>query len=145
MANIVKRQQTDQLPAILSPAAEAYLRAALSDNTQRAYRAQIVRWTEWCAEKGGKAWPADLVVVVNYLSERADAGQAVSTIRTAVAAIKFAHEAQGLPFNRPSYLIAVENGHKASGTVRSTSESCLTGFGRNGPCVTSIAGPNGDA
>jgi hypothetical protein len=75
MADIVKRQWADHLPAILSPAAEAYLRAALSDNTQRAYRAQIVRWTEWCAEQGGKAWPADLVVVVNYLSQRADAGQ----------------------------------------------------------------------
>ena len=80
-------------------AAEQYLRESLSQNTRRAYRAQISKWVEWCAQKRVEPWPADLVQVVNYLSERADAGQAVSTIRTAVAAIRFSHEAQGLPFD----------------------------------------------
>ena len=99
MANEIIKRSAEQLPTKLSPAAEAYLRAALSENTRRAYRAQIARWTQWCAEKGVDAWPADLVEVVNYLSERSDDGQAVSTIRTGVAAIRFGHEAQGLPFD----------------------------------------------
>ena len=78
MSEIVKKPSAQQLPTILSPAAEQYLRESLSQNTRRAYRAQISKWVEWCAQKRVEPWPADLVQVVNYLSERADAGQAVS-------------------------------------------------------------------
>lgn len=96
---IIKHNQAERLPAELTEAAETYLRESLSPNTRRTYRAQIERWAEWCAEKDIEAWPADLTAVVNYLSERANAGQSTSTIRTALAAIKFGHDAQGLPFD----------------------------------------------
>ena len=124
MSEIVKKPSAEQLPTFLSPAAEQYLRESLSPNTRRAYRAQISKWVEWCAQKRVEPWPADLVQVVNYLSERADAGQAVSTIRTAVSAIKFGHEAQGLPFDSraPAIVKVLKGITRTSGKIAKQAE-----------------------
>ena len=83
----------------LSIASRRYLRAAISPNTERAYRAQLRLWETWCADRGIDPYPAPLPDVVNWLAARADAGQAAATLRTAVAALKFGHDFKGHVFD----------------------------------------------
>jgi site-specific recombinase XerD len=98
MADIIKRPDA-QSPALLTEAAERYLRESLSPHTRRTYKGQMTRWQEWCERHEIDPWSGNTAGIVNYLSERANAGQAVSTIRTALAAIKFGHDAQGVHFD----------------------------------------------
>jgi site-specific recombinase XerD len=86
-------------PAILSDTARAYINQSARPNTRRAYATQLRQWMTWCEAQGRPAFPADPSDVANYLAERAHAGQAVSTLRTVVAAIKAGHDANGLPFD----------------------------------------------
>ncbi|MBX9863579.1 MAG: tyrosine-type recombinase/integrase [Hyphomicrobium sp.] len=96
----------------LSESAHAFARASLADNTRRAYAAQWRLWSEHCAVLGLAPLPALPANVANWIASRANigtrggkrrktggAGQAIATLRTAVAAIKAAHEANGLAFD----------------------------------------------
>ncbi len=86
---------------LIEPAAtvQDYLRAAASENTRRAYRADLRHFVDW-----GGTIPATDVVVAEYIA--AYAGElAVSTLTRRLAAISKAHTAQGLPTPTTSDLV----------------------------------------
>jgi site-specific recombinase XerD len=76
--------------------ADAYARAARSDNTQRAYMADWLIFTEWCAQRGDCPLPTDPEVVRRFVSWEADRGRSPSTIERRVAAIGHFHRAENL-------------------------------------------------
>lgn len=97
---------------VLSDAARAFAKASLAENTRRAYAAQWKRWLQHCETTGEPPLPAAPVAVANWLASRAmdgrsggkrgrdkRAGQSIATLRTAVAAVKAIHQAQGLDFD----------------------------------------------
>lgn len=87
------------LPDIVSEEierADAYARAARSNNTQRAYMADWLIFTGWCAERGDCPLPTDPEVVRRFVSWEADRGRSPSTIERRVAAIGHFHRAENL-------------------------------------------------
>jgi site-specific recombinase XerD len=101
MNDIIKRNTGGQVADVskLSDSSKRYIRASISPNTERAYRAQVRKWQEWCADHDVSPFPANITDVVNWLTERADAGQSTSTIKAAVAGIKFGHDIAGMTFD----------------------------------------------
>lgn len=96
----------------LSESARAFAAASLAENTRRAYAAQWRLWTAHCSANDLSALPADATAVANWIAQRAmegevggkrrkagARGQAIATLRTALAAIGAAHEANGLAFD----------------------------------------------
>lgn len=83
----------------LNDTARAYARASKSDNTRRAYAAQLTLWEAYADRTGRPAFPASAADVANWLAERAAAGQAYATLRTAIAAVRAGHVAHGLSFD----------------------------------------------
>ncbi|MGO4686202.1 tyrosine-type recombinase/integrase [Hyphomicrobium sp. 2TAF46] len=83
----------------LSEDARKFIAQSARPNTRRAYAAQLKQWLAWCEASSTPPFPAEPNAVANYLSARATKGQTVSTLRTAVAAIKAGHDAQGLTFD----------------------------------------------
>jgi len=87
----------------LSDAAKAFAVASMASNTKRAYRAQWKLWTAYATRVGCEQLPASPFHVANWLAERAkpnsDDGATLSTVRTAVAADRSAHQAAGLHFD----------------------------------------------
>jgi len=79
--------------AALVDAARGYVDASLAPKTRKLYSTAWRQFTNWCAESGFCSMPADPRAVALYLSARAEAELAVSTIRIDVAAIGYAHEA----------------------------------------------------
>ncbi|MEU5694552.1 site-specific integrase [Actinosynnema sp. NPDC020468] len=82
----------------------AYLSAAQSPNTLRAYRSDWVGWAGWCEAEGRQALPADPVDVAVYLAVAADAVKpdgspafSPSTLERKAAAIAAVHASAGLP------------------------------------------------
>lgn len=67
------------------------VKAARSQNTQRAYASAWRHWASWCEHYGFPALPAAPGTVAAYLTERAKEGRSVSTLDTARAAIRAAH------------------------------------------------------
>jgi site-specific recombinase XerD len=76
--------------------ADAYARAARSANTQRAYMADWLIFTAWCAERGECPLPTDPEVVRRFVSWEADRGRSPSTIERRVAAVGHFHRAENL-------------------------------------------------
>ncbi|MFE7740844.1 site-specific integrase [Nocardia sp. NPDC057455] len=81
-----------------------YLEASQSANTLRAYRADWVAWSAWCATEGRQALPADALDVAVYLAAAADARRpggewafGPATLERKSAAIAAVHAANGLP------------------------------------------------
>lgn len=97
-------------PAPLSPAARAFARDALSPNTRRAYAAQWRLWLGYAEAHGIAPLPAAPEAVANYIAARAAgdslpgsrrrSGRAApATLRSALAAIRLAHQAVGETFD----------------------------------------------
>ena len=97
---------------VLSDAARDFAKASLAKNTRRAYAAQWRWWEDHCKTTGQPPIPANATAVANWISQRATGGpsagkrgrdgatgQAIATVRTAVAAIKAIHGARGLQFD----------------------------------------------
>jgi integrase len=78
-------------------AAAQYRRASRSENTRRAYRAAVARFTEWCAAHGRTAMPAAPETVAAFLAAEARAELAVNTLRLRQAAIRYLHLLAGYP------------------------------------------------
>jgi integrase len=97
----VPSQQTTALAKRqrLAERARAYAQSALSPHTRRNYAAQIKLWLAWSDEHERPGLPADPTDVSHWLTDRADAGQKVGTLRTAIAALKSMHAAKGHPFD----------------------------------------------
>ncbi|TBD15705.1 integrase [Rhizobium ruizarguesonis] len=79
----------------LSADALDYGRAALSQNTMRAYRSDWEDFRYWTAERGKSSLPALPATVANYASSLASAGKKVPTIARKLAAIRFFHRGAG--------------------------------------------------
>jgi integrase len=78
-------------------AAAQYRRASRSENTRRAYRAAVARFTDWCAVHGQTALPASPETVAAFLAAEARAELAVNTLRLRHAAIRYLHLLAGCP------------------------------------------------
>lgn len=76
-----------------------YLRDAVSENTRRAYKADLNHFAEW-----GGSIPCGPETVAAYLAEHADS-LAVATLKRRIAAISVAHEARGHPTPTSSKLV----------------------------------------
>ncbi|MFR9749507.1 site-specific integrase [Nocardia sp. 004] len=81
-----------------------YLEASQSANTLRAYRADWIAWSAWCATEGRQALPADALDVAVYLAAAADTRRdtgawafSPATLERKSAAIAAVHAANGLP------------------------------------------------
>ena len=68
-----------------------------AENTRRAYRAGVARFTEWCAAHGRTALPASPETVAAFLAAEARAELAVNTLRLRHAAIRYMHLLAGCP------------------------------------------------
>lgn len=69
---------------------------SLAPNTRRAYAASIAVFAAWCEAQGVDPLPAAPETVAAFLAVEARAGRSVATIAQRVAAIRWAHEGQGL-------------------------------------------------
>jgi site-specific recombinase XerD len=94
----------DECPAPLAAVVEAtdalasatrYAAAEKSDNTRRAYRADMKAFVAWCESVGRRAVPASAETCAAYLAHCADSGLKVSTIQRRAAAISYAHRLAG--------------------------------------------------
>jgi site-specific recombinase XerD len=74
-----------------------YRRASRSENTRRAYRSAVARFTEWCAVHRRTALPASPETVAAFLTAEARAELAVNTLRLRHAAIRYMHLLAGYP------------------------------------------------
>lgn len=82
-----------------------------ADNTIRAYRAAWSGFMIWCGERGFEPLPTNPGTVALYLTDRANQGTKVATLRLALAAIGAAHHAAGHEFNaKQRDLMAVWSG-----------------------------------
>jgi len=97
-------------PALSFAEAEAaaadYRRAARAENTRRAYRAAVARFTEWCAALGRTALPASAETVAAFLAAEAGRGLAVNTLRLRHAALRYLHLLAGYPPPTASPLVS---------------------------------------
>lgn len=81
---------TDELAS-----ATGYALAEKSENTRRAYRADMKSFAGWCDSVGRCALPASAETCGVYFAALADAGLKVSTIQRRAAAISYAHRLAG--------------------------------------------------
>src|SRR5271156_1723068 len=97
-------------PALTFAEAEAaaadYRRAARADNTRRAYRAAVGRFTDWCAAHRQTALPATPETVAAFLAAEAGRGLAVNTLRLRHAPLGSLHLLAGYPPPTASPLVA---------------------------------------
>ena len=97
-------------PALSFAEAEAaaadYRRAARADNTRRAYRAAVARFTDWCYEHRQTALPASPETVAAFLAAEAGRGLAVNTLRLRHAALRYLHLLAGYPPPTASPLVS---------------------------------------
>ncbi len=87
-------------------AAAGYRRAARADNTRRAYRAAVARFTQWCGTHGKTALPAAPETVAAFLAAEAATGLAVNTLRLRHAALRYLHLLAGLASPTASPLVS---------------------------------------
>src|SRR5208283_269720 len=78
-------------------AAAQYRRASRSENTRRAYRSAVARFTAWCAAHAQTALPASPETVAAFLAAEARGELAVNTLRLRHAAIRYLHLLAGYP------------------------------------------------
>ena len=97
-------------PALSFAEAEAaaadYRRAARTENTRRAYRAAVARFTEWCYEHRQTALPASPETVAAFLAAEAGRGLTVNTLRLRHAALRYLHLLAGYPPPTASPLVS---------------------------------------
>ena len=114
--------------ATLVDAARSYADASRAPNTIRAYRAAWAGFASWCAEHGFEALPAASGTVALFLTDRANQGAKVATLRLALSAIGAAHQAAGHEFNAKSPgLAAVWSGIRRHLGVRPDRKSPVLG------------------
>lgn len=68
---------------------------SLSPHTLRAYRQQYKLFFEWQMDQGGYPMPASRDEIVRYLEFMSDQNYRVSTMRSAIAAIRYFHQQAG--------------------------------------------------
>jgi site-specific recombinase XerD len=76
------------------------VKGAFAANTRRAYRAAWENWMIWCGERGKDALRASEADVADYLRQRAERGDKMTTLRVRLAAITQARRLAGETLNR---------------------------------------------
>ena len=74
---------------------------ALSENTQRAYRADFNHFARWCKREGIEPLGCPLTYLAAYIAQMADEGYKAATISRRLTAIGQAHELAG--FDNPAH------------------------------------------
>ena len=88
-------------PALVA-AAQKYAVAATAASTRRAYAADWRRFESWCEQRNLSSLPAEPTVVALFLSDLAEGGKKMATIRRHLASIAKAHRTSRLPSPRVS-------------------------------------------
>lgn len=96
---------TAELTATAQARIVTAIEASRSEATRRAQRSDWKRFEAWCAARGHHAFPAQPVVVSDYLTEHAETihettkrrAFALSTLRRWLSTINYVHDANGLP------------------------------------------------
>jgi predicted GNAT family acetyltransferase len=70
--------------------------AAKSETTRGVYAQVWGHWERWCARRGTAALPADPPAVSAYLTERAEGGEAISTLDMSCTVIPDVHRMTGV-------------------------------------------------
>lgn len=83
--------------ARLSEGARQYAAKSFRPGTRRQYATALKKWLEWRGLSGLE--PANPIDVANFLAELASAGKSISTLRTAIAALRAGHAARGWSFD----------------------------------------------
>lgn len=96
----------------------AYLEAASSSNTRRAYKSDWGDFCAWCERSGETALPATPIGIASYLAQLADRGIKASTIQRRIAALRAVHLAAGLepPTNAEGVKATMRGIRRAKGT-----------------------------
>lgn len=104
----------------LSPAARAAVEAGTADATRTAYSRDWIAFTGWCAGAGLVPMPAEADTITEYVSEltttpreRTGKPYKPATIERAVAAIRTAHAAAGVPMPSTKGARMVLRGYRA--------------------------------
>ena len=84
-----------EMPASVSRYVEAGLHGA--ENTKRGYAADLRSFQDYCEHNELLHLPADVTTVAGYVSQMADRGMKLATIRRHVAAIAKLHQLAGKP------------------------------------------------
>ncbi len=85
--------------AVLSDRAAQFAARATGPGTRAAYASAWRGWSAWCATVGQPALNGDAGMLALYLTQRADDGLAVSSLRVARSAIRAAHRLAGVPID----------------------------------------------
>ncbi len=88
-------QLVDTFSGELEAAIREAVAAASSENTKRAYRAQMAKFTSWCEAHGKSAMPTDPATVAAFMAFQSLQGAKIATIRLSLAAISQAHRVAG--------------------------------------------------
>lgn len=109
----------DLLPVALTEAEgeriAAAIDAARTESTRRVYAYTWGQWARWCAARGLSPLPGDPAALRAYLTERAPAGIAVSSLDGACTAIRHVHRMHAAPDP-----VASETARSASACVAPT-------------------------
>ncbi|MBY0558843.1 tyrosine-type recombinase/integrase [Hyphomicrobium sp.] len=83
--------------ARLSEGARQYAAKSFRSGTRRQYATALKQWLQWRGLMDLE--PANAIDVANFLAELATAGKSISTLRTAIAALRAGHAAKGWSFD----------------------------------------------
>jgi integrase len=118
---------TEHLPTLRTPHSAAlaerineyarHARGALASNTERAYRADTLVFSTWCAERGLEPLPASPGTVAQFVDDMAESRKP-ATVRRYLAAISKLHNAAGIPSPTREEIVklAVKRMNRAHGT-----------------------------
>lgn len=96
---------SDFKSSLLSENARRYAASSFRPGTRRQYATALNQWLQW--QGLADLEPADPIDVANYLAELASAGKSVSTLRTALAALRAGHSAKGWSFETTAHQISL--------------------------------------
>src|SRR5690606_23325396 len=84
--------------AITTPRSpDEYAQRSRSDNTKRGYASALKGFASWCVYQSVSSFPATPSTIATYITERANEGKKVATIRRCLSAIAMIHKRAGLP------------------------------------------------
>lgn len=84
--------------AITTPRSpDEYAQRSRSDNTKRGYASDLKGFASWCVHRNVSSFPATPSTIATYITERANEGKKVATIRRCLSAIAMIHKRAGLP------------------------------------------------